>query len=211
MNHLESRDRNQSDALKLIAIICMVVDHVGAVFFPHEILFRMIGRMALPIFAYQLSQGATYTSNLNKYMLRLFIFAVVSQIPSFLLWDTMRLNIMFVLLASLVLIHLGWKYSWIFIVMVLFLDMDYGIYGVMISPLLVWFKHNKHIAFTMTSIATFFYCWYFESWLQLCSIFGFVLILYVPMDGIKFRVNKFWFYWFYPVHLLMLWILKTLL
>ena len=39
-----------TNLLKLIAIICMVIDHVGTVFFPGDPVFRWVGRLAFPIF-----------------------------------------------------------------------------------------------------------------------------------------------------------------
>ena len=47
--------------LKLIAILCMVVDHVGTVFFPGYPAFRWVGRLAFPIFCYCLTVGLMYT------------------------------------------------------------------------------------------------------------------------------------------------------
>lgn len=68
--------------LKLIACICMLIDHTGAVF-PGEtpFYFRAIGRAAFPIFAYLVAQGTTHTKDINKYLLRLGIFALVSEVP----------------------------------------------------------------------------------------------------------------------------------
>ena len=68
--------------LKIIAIITMLIDHVSAVFpltFP--LWFRYIGRIAFPVFAYMIAQGSRHTNNIWKYLLRLGIFALVSEIP----------------------------------------------------------------------------------------------------------------------------------
>ena len=68
--------------LKIIAVATMLIDHIGAVF-PDAApeIFRSVGRVAFPIFAYMLAQGCRYTKNIYKYMLRLGIFALVSEIP----------------------------------------------------------------------------------------------------------------------------------
>ena len=66
--------------LKIIASLCMLIDHVGAVFdAPH--FFRMIGRIAFPLYAYLIAQGCVRTKNIYKYLLRLGLFAVISEIP----------------------------------------------------------------------------------------------------------------------------------
>lgn len=76
--------------LKLIAIISMLIDHIGAYFFysgsnvvsPQTIsLMRSIGRMALPIFAFFLVVGYQKTRDSKKYISRMHIFAIISQIP----------------------------------------------------------------------------------------------------------------------------------
>ena len=68
--------------LKIIAVITMLLDHTYVVFpltFP--LWFRFIGRIAFPVFAYMIAQGCKHTSNINKYVLRLGIFALVSEVP----------------------------------------------------------------------------------------------------------------------------------
>ncbi|MGY3776313.1 TraX family protein [Helcococcus sueciensis] len=76
--------------LKLIAIISMTIDHIGAYLFysgsdivsPQGInLMRSIGRMALPIFAYFLVVGYFKTRDIKKYISRIHLFAIISQIP----------------------------------------------------------------------------------------------------------------------------------
>lgn len=56
--------------LKLIAILSMAVDHVGSVFFPKYPVFRWIGRLTFPIFAYCLTVGLLYTHDIKKYLVR---------------------------------------------------------------------------------------------------------------------------------------------
>lgn len=79
-----------SSLLKLIAIISMLIDHIGAYLFysgsdivsPQGInLMRSIGRMALPIFAYFLVVGYFKTRDSKKYISRMHLFAIISQIP----------------------------------------------------------------------------------------------------------------------------------
>ena len=65
--------------LKIIAAVCMVIDHVGLMFFPENILFRIIGRIAFPIFAFMISEGARYTKNRLRYFVSLLSLAVICQ------------------------------------------------------------------------------------------------------------------------------------
>ena len=67
--------------LKMIAIIAMFIDHLGAVIFPEYIELRIIGRIAFPIFAYTLVEGFVYTHDVFKYMKRLGVLALLSEIP----------------------------------------------------------------------------------------------------------------------------------
>lgn len=70
--------------LKLIALTTMVIDHVAAVLpFPSAIdsLLRSIGRIAFPIYAFFIAEGCRYTRSREKYLLRLGLFGLISQLP----------------------------------------------------------------------------------------------------------------------------------
>lgn len=73
-----------SGALKLIAAISMVLDHVACAMIKDEFLyslFRYIGRLSFPIFCYVLVESFFYTSSKGKFLSRLILFAVISEIP----------------------------------------------------------------------------------------------------------------------------------
>lgn len=94
--------------LKLVAIISMFIDHVGAAFFPEYPVFRWLGRLAFPIFCYCMTVGMLYTSNIRRYLGRLGLFAVISQPfwilafnPQDILGNLTNWNIFFTLFISL--------------------------------------------------------------------------------------------------------------
>ena len=74
-----------SNALKMIAIIAMTIDHITWLVFPdypHEVLpviLHTIGRLTCPIMCYFIAEGYHYTKNIRKYTCRLFVFAVISH------------------------------------------------------------------------------------------------------------------------------------
>ncbi len=74
-----------ANELKLIALITMIVDHIGVYFaflMSSEVYsaLRIIGRIAMPIYAFFIVQGFLKTSNLKKYIFRISLLAIVSQV-----------------------------------------------------------------------------------------------------------------------------------
>ena len=67
--------------LKLIAMLTMVIDHIGDIFFPEVFWMRFVGRIAMPIFAFFIAEGYSYTHDRKKYLLRLGLFALISELP----------------------------------------------------------------------------------------------------------------------------------
>ena len=67
MERIAEKIKIDSFTLKMIAMLSMLADHIGAVLFPEQILFRVIGRLAFPIFAYTLVEGFFYTHDIKKY------------------------------------------------------------------------------------------------------------------------------------------------
>lgn len=108
---LSATTLRRNDTLKLIALLTMLVDHIGYLFYPDMMVFRTIGRIAFPIFAYQVAMGYKYTSNLSAYSLRLFGFAIISMVPyaffsPTMAFDPLTFNIMYLLLMGIGVIKL---------------------------------------------------------------------------------------------------------
>ena len=91
--------------LKIIALISMACDHTSYLIYGKFSFLNYIGRLAFPIFAFQISEGYIHTNNLKKYFMRLFLFALISQIPFSLFRSSyisgFGLNIFFTLFLGL--------------------------------------------------------------------------------------------------------------
>ena len=70
-----------SNALKIIAIICMFCDHIWGTIIPGNNWLTIIGRISFPIFAFLVVEGFYKTKDLKKYIKRMFILALISEIP----------------------------------------------------------------------------------------------------------------------------------
>lgn len=96
-----------ADCLKVIAMVTMLIDHVGAALFPNLEILRLIGRTSFPIYVWLLVMGFVHTSSRKKYMLQMAVCAILSEVPFDLAFSgglTFRWqNIYFSLLWGLIL------------------------------------------------------------------------------------------------------------
>jgi hypothetical protein len=96
------------EVLKLIACITMLLDHIGATLFPYTLWLRVVGRLAFPIYAFLLYQGFRHTRSASKYLLRLGISMLLSELPFDILffgkftWE--HQSVMVTLLLSLMMV-----------------------------------------------------------------------------------------------------------
>ena len=138
--------------IKIIAIISMLFDHTNDVFIGHLSVLNLIGRIAFPLFSFQLVVGYTYTHNIKKYISRMFIFALISQIPYSIFIHIytgtyFELNIFFTLATSLICmyilsskninIYLKLIYISICFIIAYYLKFDYSIFGIL-YPLFIF-------------------------------------------------------------------------
>ncbi len=96
--------------LKIITMALMVLDHSYNMLFPDLDILKIVGRISFPIFCYLTVEGFRHTSNVKKYMLRLFIFGIISEIPFNLLvgWDLRygsAQNVMWTLLIGVMVLY----------------------------------------------------------------------------------------------------------
>lgn len=212
--------------LKILALVAMVIDHVGAIFFPQYVWMRYVGRISMPVFAFLLSEGYQHTRNFNLYALRLAVFAVLSEVPYDLLFhgtylEFGRQNIFFTLLAALTVIRLldeAGKRQNIFLFLLAavvtyaaeLLGFSYGYYGVLVP--VAFFLFRKYKGFDLLAFAGITYANYLDdrNFVQLYAIAACVpLMLY---NGKRGRYGwKYFFYAFYPAHLLILWAVHYIL
>lgn len=127
--------------LKIIALVSMIIDHVGVAFFPGVLELRIFGRIAMPLYAWSLVVGCEYTHSMLKYAMRLFVLGILSQ-PLYIMvlgatWT--NLNILFLLgLGVLAIAGIQRKryFSQFWVpalcfVLLFFVDIDYGWRGLL--------------------------------------------------------------------------------
>lgn len=105
-----------SFALRLLALLTMVVDHAGLALFPRIGAFRCVGRLAFPLYCFLLTQGFAHTRDLRAYVRRLLLLAILSEIPFDLLIfarvsSGMEQNVLFSLLLGLCAIWSADRYA----------------------------------------------------------------------------------------------------
>lgn len=219
------------NVLKIIAVITMLIDHVGAHLFPNITILRWIGRLAFPIFAYFIAEGMKYTRSRTKYVLLLSLCAVVSQVPYGLVFGWKRLNIIFTFLISILMIYLLETYkkhellkmisliilSVLLCLCDLFGVVDYGVFGVLLV-LVFYFIKDKNLSLCLGAACLTFIT------LRNCLFSGFTVetikqmasLLAIPVlyfyNNQKGRVNlKYLFYSFYPLHLLAIYLIGIII
>ncbi|WP_202710041.1 TraX family protein [Sporosalibacterium faouarense] len=202
----------RNDTLKIIAMVTMLIDHIGYQLFPTIIVLRIIGRIAYPIFAYQLTVGYRKTSNLKKYFTRLLIFSVISQIP-YMFFSPGKLNIMPTLALGLIAIHLYEEdrklLSFLMVIIAEIFKFQYGGYGLlMIMLFYIFYTDKPKITISFLTLNILYYI-SGGSIIQTLSILALPFIL--GDIKIKTKVNKFIGYWFYPVHITIIVLIKALI
>lgn len=201
--------------LKLIAVFTMACDHFSYLIFGRFSYLNLIGRIAFPIFAYQITEGYIHTSNLKKYFLRLVLFALISQIPFMLFLSThtnpWHLNIFFTLTFGLLAITVYDKLNKLeckniakhrlyqllgFVAFILlaaiaeFTKCDYGYFGVLIIFFFYFFRNHK-ILMNLSIILTILY--YYRAYLLYYSsllYIGIPICTIIPLIFINFYNHK---------------------
>jgi hypothetical protein len=210
----------QSDALKLVAIVSMTVDHVGAILLPQVGWLRIIGRVAFPLFAYQLAAGYLHTRNLSHYALRLAFWGLIAQ-PIYIIAFGVRpwtLNIFATLLMGLLAIW-GWDHRrWWAVALPLSLAAvqlwlpevgpDYGLYGVLLClASFVLFRNREQLVIGHGLLHVLAGIMFWPS--QIYALASIPFILWPPRLHLH-RLPRL-FYAYYPAHLALLVLVRHLL
>ena len=204
--------------LKMIAIITMVIDHVGHIFFPKVMIFRIIGRLSFPIFAYVLAEGFNYTRDVKKYMLRLGIFALLSEIPYDLaimgsVLEFSHQNVFFTLFFGVLMLWLMTKtrnmilqYGTVAATLLLckILNTDYSDIGVLI--IFIFYIFRERLIEKLLIVGLVFIG--LTGGVQLYATLALPLIAF--HSGEQGPKMKAFFYLFYPAHLVILYIVHLI-
>lgn len=210
----------------------MLSDHIGDAIYGKFSFLNLIGRISFPIFAFQAVQGYIHTKDFKKHIMKLFIFACISQIPYMLFSTTFTnsftLNIFFTLFLGLLALFvydkcknriLGFLFVVFASIIGQLIHVDYGAFGILLIFVFYFFKDKKVLMAISTIVLCFakyipnivqfpslylhyLYCGLFTS---LSLIF---ILLYNKKEGPK---AKYFFYVFYPLHLLILYFLTMVL
>ena len=93
------------NALKIIAAISMLIDHIGLIFCPQITLLRILGRMAFPIFAFMIAEGCRYTRSKLKYFLSVSGMGVAYLIVFYLYSGVIYMSIFITFSLSIIMIY----------------------------------------------------------------------------------------------------------
>ncbi len=214
--------------LKLIAMVSMVLDHVGDSFFPDQVWMRALGRIAMPIFAFCISEGFAHTHDKQRYLLRMGVFALVSEVPFDLVTAGVPLefthqNIMatfFWAILGLMLFEritgegaskgnrvAGFIMLGVFAMLSLLLGFDYSMIGCGLVFVFYLLREKGLLIATAAAAA-------YHVVLRNMGIYWFGLLGFLPVllyNGQRGRGLKWLFYLFYPCHLLLIWLLRDVL
>ena len=226
MNKIKCLTNNQ---LKIIACISMFLDHLGLMVFPKIILFRILGRIAFPIFVFMIAEGCYYTKNKLKHFLTIFILGLIMQIVLYFFMNMTDFSIFLVFSVSIILIYL-FEYieqniikkdivKTVFFIM-LFLSTlgtffyitqnynyfvgNYNFYGI-ISPLIIYIfkkylgKYNIIASVIFISLASVYHGIHINFWVNHLTFIGALLLLLYNGKRGSAKL-KYFFYIFYPLH-----------
>lgn len=224
--------------LKIIACFTMLLCHIPFVYPQYSVPLMYIGKISFPLYAFLISEGYVHTRNFSKYLTRLIVFGVISQIPAYLLFveksfNGLYLNIFFTLALGLLGIRIYDKIKSKYIstpliillaVIAELLKFDYGAFGVLMIVCFYVFKRNK-LNMVLSQMFLMFILYMKKMSYYTFSLFNLQYILFqllfsvislaiiLTYNGKKGKSSgkiKLMFYFFYPVHLIILDLLKFL-
>ena len=221
------RSRNfglTGNQLKILAMIAMTCDHVGVQLFPHLAWLRYIGRLAVPIYAYMIAEGCRYTRDRKKYLLRLAGMGLLCQVVYLVAMDSLYMCILITFSLSVLMIC-GMDYvksggsmavlaltavGAFFLCTVLpdllpgtDFEIDYGLPGVLL-PVLIYGAGTRGLLLGLLLLSL-----NYGGCQWLCFLTVPLLLAYNGQRG-KARIGRL-FYWYYPIHLVVLYGISLLM
>ncbi|MEK4663840.1 TraX family protein [Priestia sp. FSL H7-0729] len=203
--------------MQWIAMITMLIDHIGAVFFPHIIELRIIGRIAFPIYAFAVYIGYKHTRDVQKYIWRLFWIAIISQVPFMAAFNHYSLNVVWTLWSALlvlfvidklpsrllgipIVIGAGWFME--------ISQMDYGMYGLLLVLLFRYFQGPVLVVAHVVLNAL--YLLLHNSSVQMYSVMATagIAIAQYYQAGFRMKGPRWVWRYFYPAHLAIIAIIR---
>ena len=206
--------------LKITALLTMLIDHIGCVFLMErgDVIykaFRAVGRISFPIICFMLVEGFIHTHSRKKYMINLLIFSIISEIPYDLafghkLIDVSEQNVMWTLLLGVIMMCFIEKFEYSFtakmtVVLItgfvaVLLKTDYSIWGILSIAIFYMQRYDRKNALLLTCFLMFA-----QGKMQSFGVLAIPFIM--AYDGTKndVKMPKYFFYAFYPVHILALW------
>jgi hypothetical protein len=194
----------------------MVIDHYGIMVAPDSIGCRLVGRIAFPIFAFLVAEGAAKTRDPEAYLGRMFVFGLLSQLPFDLALPGHGLNIFFTLGAGLVAIRSYQSRKSFALVGLVALaaqiaGASYGGFGVLCIFLMHQYRRSTlgilcACLVLYPSVLFMGGSWILE-WVQPFAVLALPLIMRYNVE--RGPGAKWLFYAFYPAHLVLLYVWKT--
>lgn len=212
MNQRWSIQCLDSFQLKCIAIVSMALDHTGAVLYPSQIWLRCLGRIAFPIFCFLIVEGFFIRMMSGGTWGGFGVFALISEIPYDLAFRGVPLeyahqNVFFTLLIGIGMMVLlernrEWPVKAVILLLAMWLAVlirsDYNFRGVLLIFVFYIFHESRWLAVTAGGFWNFLY----QGVIQKYGVLSVLpLALY---NGERGRKMKYFFYIFYPAHLLLL-------
>lgn len=198
-------------AVQIVAMLTMLIDHIGLVYFSDNPIWRIVGRLAFPIYAYYIVLGYRQTRSVKSYMNRLLIIAAISQIPYMIALDRVAVNAVGTLYMCLAVLYFAERKKPLVSIPAILaaaaimelLRFDYGAYGLALVLIYHYLRNYQvvmaHLALTVMVILIK------EGWeIQIFSIFATLGIVYGPKTYDSFErrnVPKWLWRSFYPAHL----------
>ena len=222
--------RLSGSALKIIAVLSMVIDHCAYFLMEHGTplygVMRCFGRIAFPVFAFLIAEGFAHTRNRARYFITILGFAIISEIPWYLLngYDGTH-NVMFTLaigVAALTVFDRLCEHRplcviaiTLLLVLAYWMGVDYDWRGVLMIVLFYMLRHQTiepwsdcyEICFHSQAIRQIIFTFPLMMHYGIAGpvLASFIIFLYDGTRGhIKGAVAKYSFYAFYPIHLIIL-------